>query len=210
MYKILVGCHCKNSIADKEAPGQINHPPLSLKPQLDKINISNTDISYMEIDNDCPKEDKQFKAWEDIATKSFDYVWLYGCPLWGALAHRSPTEAEKLKNIASTIIENSLRILKDGGQIIVVGYTNNVLRFIDKHALFMKKVILTETLGMKNVRLGFIFQKDLPFVLTTTRAEDNKPPDTPYMVFTKLPATAGRKKTRRSKRSKRRRTVSRV
>ena len=193
MYQILVACHCKTPIP-KVTPSKISYtssPRLTINLQSDKIKLSTTNISYIDTDTSyCPRDEGQYHIWEDIPSKSFDSIWFQYCPLW------TGTES-------SIIVRNALRVLKDNGQIIVLGYNldeGDTHDDIESDAIFMNRTILGEKLNIKNVKLSIVSQKDLPFVMTSPK--DTYPSNSHYMILTKLSISGGRKRKRTIKRSR--------
>lgn len=212
-YSILVGCDCatytgKQMIPDKQ---------LIFKGQSDKFAKANPEIidKYMLHLNPpgsiCYKEPKAYnykiwnyyEEWREVARKSIDYIWLAHCPLM--------VSADTIESVL-TIINNALPTLKDGGQIILKGYHPKMLnKDIEKDLINLQSGIAKFLPKKDIIKVGLIYQKDLPFILTskivTNTAMDFVTPDSYYIVITKMAASGGKKKKHTRRQLKRNKTL---
>ena len=225
---ILVACHCKSKINNKNLHDTLFYyevalhedGPLTLEnetPVNDKFNVE-----YLDIDA-CKKENGQYSKWADVPNHSKDLILAYNCSLYVMLlrADMWVNNANKWKphlNDESTLLLGNLlndgwNILKPGGSILIP--VDTVMKnfrggknFVIEDALqHQKKNLALSVRHLSNkpwlVRSHMV--KDLPFVIGI-KSELKHIEKYAYLSITKPRGGGGRKTRSRRSRS---RTVKR-
>lgn len=129
MANILVACHCKTRFKSRNDPNSTMHRTPGYKEKdKDMIPIPD-DVEYIDINPECPSNEKQYKQWSDVPKNSKDFIYTINCSLYRLLLNFEKRLAEE-HSLILNLLNDGWDILRPGGKIIIPVDDNITINYL--------------------------------------------------------------------------------
>lgn len=189
-HELVIVCHCRPCRRPKGYVPQYDNDGDDLldivqdTPDQDAIRTISDDAHFVDVS--CPDASLERNKWSDVPDGTIQIVWGKGCPVYPALNGGLQVDPRDAMETLKDILDNSYPKLKPGGMVVFPGY-QMPLNALDKYNPGPRWRMELQPHFLFHVKSAGSFPK-------TT--------NTGFVIFTKVAAAGGRRRTRKTRRRK--------